>query len=206
MHLIRLTLVLALPALFANCATVVEGNSQSITVQTEPTAAACTLERGGTVVAAVNPTPGTARIEKSTRGITVICRKDGHQEARAELDAEFQPMTLGNVIIGGLVGVVIDAASGAIAKYPGEVALLLPPDAFASAEERDTFYGGVSDRARARWDAKIERQKQNAECLDFARAESCRLAREALEKSRDAELGRLDEQRRQARIAAAGSG
>jgi hypothetical protein len=40
--------------------------------------------------------------------------------------ADFQAATLGNILIGGVIGVVVDAASGAMGTYPPSVAVILP--------------------------------------------------------------------------------
>ena len=40
-------------------------------------------------------------------------------------------MTLGNIIIGGLVGLVVDMSTGAINKYPGEVTVPMQPGPIA---------------------------------------------------------------------------
>ena len=48
-------------------------------------------------------------------------------DAVITLSSEFQAMTLGNVLIGGVVGIVVDAASGAAGRYPNSVTLTLAP-------------------------------------------------------------------------------
>ncbi len=125
----RVLLLVGLVALSA-CASIVEGTEQSVTIMTEPSGAACKLERQGVVVSLVNPTPGTARIGKSKENVTVLCDKDGHESAAAPLASEFQAMTFGNLIFGGIIGVAVDAGTGAMNKYPDSVSLLPPKSVF----------------------------------------------------------------------------
>jgi hypothetical protein len=54
-------------------------------------------------------------------------------------------MTIGNILFGGIVGVVVDAASRAMHQYPDRVTTTLIPDEFATVVARDEFF----DRMRA---------------------------------------------------------
>lgn len=104
-------------ATLAGCATITQGTSQSIAITTLPAVGAnCTLTgREGTWYVT---TPGVANVQKSKEDIAIQCNKDGWRNASAVIPASFQGWTLGNVLAGGLVGVVVDASSGAMNKYP----------------------------------------------------------------------------------------
>ena len=116
---------LALLPLLGGCATIVEGTDQSLTVITDPSGAECELRRDGNIIAVVNPTPGSVAVDKSQHSITVRCRLDGFQEAVGTFDSEFQGMTAGNILFGGLIGIGIDAASGAMHEYDHTVTVIL---------------------------------------------------------------------------------
>ena len=73
----------------------------------------------------VNPTPGSVAVDKSQHDITVRCRLDGFQEAVGTFDSEFQGMTAGNILFGGLIGIGVDAASGAMHEYDHTVTVVL---------------------------------------------------------------------------------
>ena len=122
------------------CATITTGHSQSVVVDTDPNGAACRLTREQKDVAVVNPTPGTATIGKSFGRLDVVCTKDGYQETTGILAADFQAMTLGNVILGGIIGIAVDAASGAMMKYPEAVKYTLIPASFPSEAARDAYF------------------------------------------------------------------
>ncbi len=109
------------------CATITTGTSHTMTVTTEPPGAACILARDGATVGAVNPTPGSVTISKSTRDLAVTCTRDGYAPAVQSVSASFQPATLGNLLLGGVVGIIVDASSGAANRYPDAVALSLQP-------------------------------------------------------------------------------
>ena len=137
---------LALIALLPACATIVEGTSDNVTLSTNPAGATCTIDRNGERVGAVSTTPGSVRIDKSRHDLLVACTKDGYQPATTTAASRFTGTTFGNVIVGGLVGVVVDAASGANNQYPTEVKLDLaenpkpaePPPAPVAMQPVDT--------------------------------------------------------------------
>jgi len=107
------------------CSTIVEGTSQEIGVATEPPGASCDIHQGDAYLGTIVPTPGSITVAKESSSILVSCEKDGYQNASKHLDPDFAAMTAGNIIFGGLVGVVVDAVSGASNKYPNSVSLVL---------------------------------------------------------------------------------
>jgi hypothetical protein len=149
------------------CATLTTGSSQTLTIVTEPAGAACLLRRGGEVIGAVNPTPGSIAVVKSHGAISVRCTRDGFREAEQGLTASFQAATLGNVLLGGLIGVVVDAASGATATYEPQLLVLMVPASFDSAAERDRFFDARGARL-----AQL-RGEQEAQIKSSCRAEEC---------------------------------
>jgi hypothetical protein len=118
--------VALLGLLGGGCATVTTGNRQDIAVVSQPEAADCTLTRDGATIATVR-TPGTANVKRDAKPITVVCRKDDHEDSRAVMDSKLESMTAGNLIVGGLVGVIVDAASGASSRYDLSVLVRLTP-------------------------------------------------------------------------------
>jgi len=127
------------------CATITTGHSQSVVVDTDPQGAACRMTRDEKDVAVVNPTPGTATVSKSFGRLDVQCTKDGYQTTVGVLAADFQAMTLGNVILGGLIGIAVDAASGAMMKYPESVKYTLIPVSFPTESARDIYFTRLRD-------------------------------------------------------------
>lgn len=118
-----LCVVLFLPG----CATIFEGTSQSITLTTDPPGADCVVTRHGARVGQVNPTPGSLHIDKSKDDLAIHCEHAGYQAANVTESPKFQGTTFGNIVAGGLVGVVVDAASGANFMYPADERITLAP-------------------------------------------------------------------------------
>lgn len=126
--------------LLSGCATVVKGRTQNLTVATDPPAAACELHRKGKLIGAVSPTPGNIQVDKSSADIDLSCTKPNYLKSETKVSSSFQSWTLGNAILGGLVGVVVDAGSGAAHEYQSTLTVKLIPESFASEGERTKFF------------------------------------------------------------------
>jgi hypothetical protein len=151
-------LLLAMAGLSA-CATVTSGTDHTLLVETDPAGATCILQRQGSNIGAVNPTPGSVRISKSRNDILVNCEKADDEATSRTVTAGFQAMTLGNVLIGGVIGLAADLASGAAITYPDSVKVALWPRSFPNAAARDAFFEGRLADTRADFATRI----QNAE-------------------------------------------
>ncbi len=121
---------LSLVLLSTACASITTGTTQTMSVVTEPPGAICMVGRAGETVGIINPTPGSVTVGRSSAALTIRCERPGYQVGFVTVPPSFQVMTIGNLLLGGVVGIVVDAASGAINQYPPNVALamaVLPP-------------------------------------------------------------------------------
>ena len=178
------------------CATVTTGTTQSVTITSEPTGATCRLERDGATVGVVNPTPGSITISRSTRDLTVRCERPGNQPGIRTISASFQAMTLGNIILGGVVGIVVDAASGAVGQYEPNIHVVLPPGQFGSTDNRDAWFDARRREIVAQFDERIAAVRAACEAPGQRRsAAQCTQAVEALLAQREVELRVLERQR-----------
>jgi hypothetical protein len=145
---------LAIVMLASGCATVVKGTSQTLTMTTDPEGAICTMSRNGEVVGVINPTPGSVRVDKSSTGIELICKKQGYLDTETKIDSTLQGWTFGNIILGGIIGVIVDAGSGAMHEYRSTIEIKLVPESFPTAESRDAFF--EERRAEVESNAKLK--------------------------------------------------
>jgi hypothetical protein len=118
---------LLLPFIFlTSCATVTRGPNENLSVLSEPSGAAVKLSSGETGV-----TP--ARFVKSRKGnFTVTVSKTGYDPQTIQVGSRFSGLggaaMAGNVVIGGIVGIGIDAVSGAtLSLEPNPVSVHLVP-------------------------------------------------------------------------------
>lgn len=123
----RLVLLACCAPFLGACASIVEGTDQQVIVNTSPEGARCALARDGQTIGIAEPTPQTLTLSKSKNDVTIVCNKAGYNEATAILDSEFESMTLGNLLIGGVIGVGVDAATGALNEYDSQITVPLTP-------------------------------------------------------------------------------
>jgi hypothetical protein len=179
------------------CATIVKGHSQQINVATNPAGAICTLERDGQSIATVNPTPGTVTVEKSRKDLSVDCRKEGYTPAAGKVASKFHPMTFGNILFGGIIGLGVDAASGAMTEYDEMITVRLTPAEFPTESERDGFFNAMRDEISTQTAKALE--QLDKEC---AGKSACDKKRAAAEKARDEALGDVEARRAKAKVRA----
>ena len=125
-HLVLLSLVL-LPG----CAFFIDGTNQTFTVRTAPEGAACNVQRDGAILATIPSTPGTLVVRRERADMMVICQKPGWAVTAIPVPSHFTGVTAGNVIIGGLTGVVVDEATQANYRYDDDKLILMAPRAAA---------------------------------------------------------------------------
>ena len=126
MKLALIAAVAALGVALSGCASIVEGTTQSIAVTSPPTdGAKCVLKSSeGTYYVT---TPGNATVHKTKNDLDVNCTKDGFRDAHTTIPSHFNGATAGNILAGGVIGLGIDAATGANYNYPTEFAVTMVP-------------------------------------------------------------------------------
>ena len=112
--------IAAMGIALSGCATIVDGSSQSVSVSTSPVqGAACTLTNSeGTWYLT---SPGSVQVHKTKNDLTVTCTKDGYQPGSQVAVSKFGGATFGNLVAGGGIGAIVDAASGANYYYDSPV-------------------------------------------------------------------------------------
>lgn len=176
------------------CATVVSGTTQTIGINTDPQGADCQFTRKAVLVGRVNPTPGMLQIGKDYESVSVLCRKDDFEDTAGVIGSEFQAATLGNILLGGIIGVVVDAASGAMMKYPESVTFTLVPKQFDSDAARDKFFADMRDTFLSEYAEVVARIK--AKCTP----ENCENELKAAEAGRDSRLAEIEKRRLLAKV------
>jgi hypothetical protein len=111
---------------------VIEGSTQSVAVITPPAdGAKCTLTNSEGMWFLTSP--GNVQVHKTKNDLRITCKKNGFVDAAITVAPHFNGATLGNVIAGGVVGVGVDASTGANYTYPTSIAVPMRPVAEASA-------------------------------------------------------------------------
>ena len=118
-------LVCAIP--LGACSSIIEGTSQEIFVNTNPSGAACDFIREGRSIARIARTPQAVTLKKTKHDITIECDLAGYSKSTYLNKSDAAGATFGNIILGGGIGWAIDSASGADNKYTSPVNMTLVP-------------------------------------------------------------------------------
>ena len=147
----------------SGCATVTTGTSQSVSVVTEKgvEGARCELTDSKDGKWFVSNSPGTVTVRKGDGPMTVICKKEGFNSATTMVEESFVGATLGNVILGGGIGIIIDAASGAAQQYPDQIVVWMRPEEWESEAQRKEW-----EQAKLAYDKAQERETQGGNGSD----------------------------------------
>ena len=107
------------------CASIISGHSTQLSFDSNPSGAQVRIDGRP-----VGQTPTSLLVSKKALG-TVEFSKEGYKPAIVQLRKGFNPIFLGNVIIGGFFGSTTDVASGAVQEYEPRhyFATLSPADA-----------------------------------------------------------------------------
>lgn len=113
--------------LLTGCSTIVKGTKQQVSVSTPGVQGAmCTLSSPVVGTRTVQ-TPGNIVLPRSKHNVAVACVKQCYSDGVGILASQTEFMTAGNVLFGGVIGLGIDAASGAMNKYQPAVEIAMSP-------------------------------------------------------------------------------
>ena len=110
-------MALACVALCSGCASIVNGQNQSVSVNTpgcEPAACTLTNEKGTWFV----NTPGSVVVRRAYGAMAVSCVKEGFAPGTATIASATKGMAFGNILLGGVIGAGVDIGTGAAYDYP----------------------------------------------------------------------------------------
>ena len=113
--------------LFTSCATITRGVHEKLRVESDPPDANVQLSTGERGV-----TPAVFVKNRRTDAFTVTVNKPGYGSESVKVESKFSgaggTAMAGNAVLGGLIGIGVDAASGAYnSLYPNPVSVHLVP-------------------------------------------------------------------------------
>jgi len=112
----------------SGCASIVGGTHQHLSVEARSggqsvQGANCTVtnNRGTQSVT----TPGTVTVRRDSSPLDVQCVKDGAPVGSQMTYATVRGMVWGNILFGGLIGLIVDFGNGAAHHYPNMISVML---------------------------------------------------------------------------------
>lgn len=113
MRLFSITTILA-AAMLGGCASIINGSTQEIAFTSQPSQATITIdgvERG--------TTPVSVELARGERH-TVVMSLEGYETEEIALEQRVNGWVWGNILVGGLIGLVVDASTGAMYRIDPE--------------------------------------------------------------------------------------
>lgn len=126
------------------CASITTGTTQPMAVETRLSSgqdvpgAYCRLTNSkGTWFVT---TPGTVTIHRATAApLAIECNKDGHEQLGvSSTKPKSKGMTWGNLLFGGVIGVITDSVTGAAGYYPSPITVIMQTLASVNAPAETT--------------------------------------------------------------------
>ena len=107
-------------AALAGCATIVHGGPRAISVASSPSGAKVSIYNRDNALVQTNTTPFVAQLDPKYRyfkgqNYRLVFEMPGHANAEVKLDSSLSGWYFGNVIFGGLIGMlIVDPLTGAM--------------------------------------------------------------------------------------------
>jgi uncharacterized protein YceK len=118
----RILATLLVAALLAGCASIIHGSRQDVRVTSVPSGAVVRVNLNNQATT----TPGVLTLNRKEIGYVLTFEKQGYKPVEVSLRRTVDGWLFGNILFGGLVGLVIDFASGSAYKLtPDEVSTVL---------------------------------------------------------------------------------
>jgi hypothetical protein len=121
----------ALSLALSGCASITEGTSQDIAVNTNPAGASCVFERQGMNIGTIASTPATLNVPKRKYDILIRCNKPGYQEGtylnHSGVTAVIAANVATDILLTAGLSSIIDSSTGADNKYDSAVNITLVP-------------------------------------------------------------------------------
>jgi hypothetical protein len=122
-----LSVIVACATPLIACATITKGTTQLVAIDTPGApGTTCTIQTkdGSQLVT----TPGSVTLSKGSAALPVSCTKECYLPGSGVIASNTEAMAAGNVVFGGLIGLGVDAATGAMNKYADQVTVAMIPD------------------------------------------------------------------------------
>lgn len=114
MKIIFKSIVLLSVFMLSSCATIISGSRQNVEIASEPSSAKVYINE-----IEVGNTPIQQNLKRNQE-YNVVLKLDGFETYETKLEKNFNAWYIGNIVFGGLIGIIIDPITGAIFKLKPE--------------------------------------------------------------------------------------
>ncbi len=147
-------ILVSLTIISMGCATIIHGPKQNVAIVSEP--------RKASIIIDEIPVGYTPYLSKITRNKTHIVKieMEGYQTYETTLKRKLDGWIFGNILIGGIIGIAIDAASGSMYRLtPKDVTVQLTASSAINHKTKDGIYFSVTLKPDPNWQKIGQLQK-----------------------------------------------
>ncbi len=144
-------------AICSGCATLVSDKTTFSQIDSSPSQAICVVE--GENYKQIITTPANIILPAKAAPLRISCDVDGYHTSVEQIDTKMDGWTLGNILFGGVIGVVVDAATKSGHKYPENIVITLYRKNFSTQEELDAWYDQLEKEINEKNDSQLSESK-----------------------------------------------
>ena len=126
---VRSSLLFSMAISITSCATLISGSMQTVKVSSNPSGATVKVEPGFYEV----KTPAELSLKRKEGPYRLTIAMDGYEPVQAYLKASTNGWLWGNILFGGIIGIIIDYSTGAATA-------LSPTEVHADLENSEVHY------------------------------------------------------------------
>lgn len=132
--------------LSSSCATIIKGSKQEFNITSNPSQA--TVYVNGT---SIGKTPLKTKLARKETNTVVRLSLEGYKDVEIPLKREGNGWIWGNIVFGGLIGLIVDASDGAMYKLTPEQINAELAKNVAFNKKSDGVYIGITMEASEDW-------------------------------------------------------
>ena len=129
----------------SGCATIFNGQTQSVTIKSEPEGASLAITNAAGEKVHTGTTPATVTLNRGagyfkSESYTVVLSKPGFADKQLTITGTMSGWYIGNILFGGLIGILaVDPVTGAMYSFPDTVSGTLDAQKTSRANDQLTI-------------------------------------------------------------------
>ena len=141
--------------IFTNCATIIHGSKQDVSIASNPSKAVVTIDN-----VEKGMTPITLRLARKDHH-TIQINLDGYMPYETKLTRKVDGWLAGNIVFGGLIGLIVDASTGGMYKLTPDQIQAELRSSTTTMQVKDGIYFAVVLQPQRGWEKIGQLQKTN---------------------------------------------
>jgi hypothetical protein len=152
----KILIVLLTISIFTNCATIIHGSRQDVSISSNPSKAIVTIDN-----VEKGTTPVTLKLSRKDHH-TIQINLNGYMPYETKLTRKVDGWLAGNIVFGGLIGLVVDASTGGMYKLtPDQIQAELRNESASVVQDQNGIFLTVVMQPKSNWEKVGQLQQAN---------------------------------------------